>query len=105
PTSPQWMIRSAHLKRCADRPLLHRRTRANLTAGLRLRVDEDWGSQQYHFIKWAELHYIFLMWLSCVGNAGSGRFLPIAICALCSAASCILRCDAMIGCGPGNRLL
>jgi len=45
PNSPQWTIRSAHLKRCADRPLLHRRIRADLTAGLRLRVDEDWGSQ------------------------------------------------------------
>ena len=44
PSSPQWTIRSAHLKRYADRPLLHRRTRANLTAGLRFRVDEDWGS-------------------------------------------------------------
>ncbi|MHA6346451.1 hypothetical protein, partial [Roseivivax sp. CAU 1761] len=40
-----WAIRSARRKRCADRPLHHRRTRANLTAGLRLRVDEEWGSQ------------------------------------------------------------
>jgi putative transposase len=43
--SPQWAIGSAHLNRCADRPLLRRRNRAKFTRRLWSQIDELRGAQ------------------------------------------------------------
>lgn len=45
PNSPQWAIGSAHLNRCAGRPLLRRRIRAKFKRRLRSQPDELWGSE------------------------------------------------------------
>ena len=46
PNSPQWAISFAHLKRCADRPLLRQRNRAKFNRRLWFPLDEHRGSQQ-----------------------------------------------------------
>lgn len=49
PNSPQWAIRFAHPNRCADRPLLRRRSRAKFNRRLWSQLDEQRGSQQGGF--------------------------------------------------------
>jgi hypothetical protein len=50
PNSPQWATGSAHLNRCADRPLLPPRKRAIVTHRLWFQVDERRGSEQGEFL-------------------------------------------------------